>query len=226
MLSITLILLAFAVSIDSFGAGMAYGLRNIRIPLKSVSVIALCSGIAMLLSMYIGAGLAALLPIEVANGIGATILIGIGVWALFSGQAEKNGEPPKYDKNGDDFDSGHERGASKEVWTFEIKQLGLVIHILKKPTIADMDRSGTITVGEATLLGCALSLDAFGAGLGAAMIGLPVWSTATLIALMSALFLLSGLQVGLRFRQAMWLRRLHYVPGALLIMMGLSRFWW
>lgn len=226
MLSITLVLLAFAVSIDGFGAGMAYGLRNIRIPLKSVSVIALCSGIAMLLSMHISAVFVALLPIKVANGIGSTILIGIGVWALFSGQASKNGEPLMHDNRGNDLDTGNEQGASQEVLSFEIKQLGLVIRILKKPTIADMDRSGTITVGEATLLGCALSLDAFGAGLGAAMIGLPVWSTAVLIALMSALFLLSGLQVGLRFRRAMWLRRLHYVPGALLIMMGLSRLWW
>lgn len=62
--------------------------------------------------------------------------------------------------------------------------------------MADMDNSGSISSAEAFLLGTALSLDAFGAGIGAAMMGFPPVPTAFLIALMSALFLRLGMWIG------------------------------
>ena len=225
MWSLTLFLLAFAVSLDSLGVGVTYGLRNIRIPLKSVLVIAFCSGAVMFISMEIGTGLAALLPVEVANTIGAAILIGIGFWALYSSQGAKNGRVEVDDNHQSHPDQAVDT-LSKKVLAIEIKRFGLVIQILKKPVMADVDRSGTITIGEAILLGCALSLDALGAGLAAAMIGLSLWTAPLVIAIMSAAFLLTGLRIGFRFQQTTLLRRLHYIPGSLLILIGLSRFWW
>ncbi|MDI5788515.1 hypothetical protein PO124_09275 [Bacillus licheniformis] len=56
-----------------------------------------------------------------------------------------------------------------------MKSLGIVIHILRKPTSADIDKSGIITGIEAFLLGFALSIDAFGAGIGAAALGFPLY---------------------------------------------------
>ena len=53
----------------------------------------------------------------------------------------------------------------EKVWKLEIASLGLVIQILRKPTVADFDKSGTISAGEALLLGIALSVDSFGAEL-------------------------------------------------------------
>lgn len=226
---LTLLLLAFAVSIDSFGVGATYGLRNIRIPTKSVLIIALCSGAMMFISMNVGFGLAALLPVQVANAIGAVILVGIGMWALYSGQGhyrkhEHDKQKSEYAASQSEFTQ--QSVESKQVVKIEIKQLGLVIQILKKPFIADMDRSGTISMGEAFLLGIALSLDALGAGLGAAMIGLSMWVVPPVIAVMSAVFLLTGLRTGFRFRGQGWLNRLHYFPGLILILMGITRFWW
>ena len=46
-----------------------------------------------------------------------------------------------------------------------------MIQILRKPTVADFDKSGTISAGEA-LLGIALSVDSFGAGIGASLLGM------------------------------------------------------
>lgn len=51
---VTLLLLAFAVSLDGFGVGVTYGLRQIRIPGLSILIIAGCSGIIILLSMLFG----------------------------------------------------------------------------------------------------------------------------------------------------------------------------
>ena len=47
-----------------------------------------------------------------------------------------------------------------------------MIQILRKPTVADFDKSGTISAGEALLLGIALSVDSFGAGIGASLLGM------------------------------------------------------
>ena len=61
---------------------------------------------------------------------------------------------------------------SKEaVAVFRIRPLGLVVKILREPTVADTDTSGMIDIKEALLLGSALALDALGAGLGAAATG-------------------------------------------------------
>ena len=60
----------------------------------------------------------------------------------------------------------------EKVWKLEIASLGLVIQILRKPTVADFDKSGTISAGEALLLGIALSVDSFGAGIGASLLGM------------------------------------------------------
>lgn len=223
MWGVTLWVLAFAVSLDSLSVGVAYGLRDIRIPLISVIMIAFCSGLVMFVSMNVGAMLTAFLPVEVSKGIGAVILIGIGVWALFSSRGAESA--------GDGHNDGRQPSDGRDVepnpvLSMEIKPLGLVIQILKKPSAADVDRSGIITIGEAVLLGAALSLDALGAGLGAALIGLSPWVSAIAVSLMSGLFLLCGIRLGHRGRHSPWLRQFSYLPGFILIFTGLSRFWW
>lgn len=91
-----------------------------------------------------------------ANRIGGAILIAIGGWVILQFiRSEKE-------------QAGHQE---KLEFKWEIKSLGIVIHILKKPTRADFDSSGTVTGVEAFMLGAALSLDAFGVGIGAAMLG-------------------------------------------------------
>jgi putative sporulation protein YtaF len=83
--------------------------------------------------------------------------------------------------------------------------LGLVIQIWKTPLAADVDRSGSISSTEAVLLGAALSFDSFGAGLGAALIGLPPVPSVLMLVGMSAVFLSIGMFVGFRFSG----RRIH-----------------
>jgi putative sporulation protein YtaF len=105
----------------------------------------------------------------------------------------------------------------------EIKRLGLVIQILKQPSRADLDRSGNISAAEAALLGVALSLDAFGAGIGAALIGFtPLW-TATVIAIASGSFIATGMKIGYHCSSLNWLKRLSILPGCLLILMGILK---
>ena len=102
----------------------------------------------------------------------------------------------------------------------EIKSLGLVIHILKKPMSADFDKSGTITGVEAIMLGLALSLDAFGAGIGAVMLGFSPGYLALAVALLSSLLVFLGIKLGSYLSQITWLQRFSFLPGILLIIIG------
>ena len=76
----------------------------------------------------------------------------------------------------------------QHVLMIELKRIGIVIQILRTPQMADVDRSGIISASEALLLGIALSLDSFGAGLGAAMIGFSPLLTALVISTASGVF--------------------------------------
>ncbi|GFN30123.1 sporulation membrane protein YtaF [Paenibacillus xylaniclasticus] len=226
----SLLLLSFAVSLDGFGVGVTYGLRRIRIPVLSIAIIALCSGIIIWFSMTVGGWLTTYLSPAVARMIGAFILIAIGCWALLQLRRSRDSKQDEEASSVEDrkravaFDEvRHEPLTNRTLVSLEVKQLGIVIQILRKPQVADVDRSGSISSSEAVLLGVALSFDAFGAGLGAAMIGLHSATTAAAIALSSAVFLLAGLRVGFKYAGWRGMQSLSVLPGMLLIVMGIIK---
>ncbi len=221
----SLLLLAFALSLDSFGVGITYGLRQMRISALSVVIISLCSGIIIYISMQVGVLLAKVVSPEAASIVGAVILIIMGSWSLIQILIQKE------KSRDDDKDTASIRAVQtfpaeepeQTVFSLEIRKLGLVIRILRTPSSADIDKSGSISGIEAMWLGIALSLDAFGAGLGAALLGFsPVW-TALVIALFSGTFLVIGMKTGFRFSSRSWMRHFTALPALLLIAMGIIK---
>ncbi|MGG3432692.1 sporulation membrane protein YtaF [Heyndrickxia coagulans] len=207
---LSILLLALAVSMDNFSTGFTYGLRKMKIPLKSLLIIAVCSGASLFLSVLFGKSLLHWIRPETANRIGGVILILIGGWVMiqfFRSNDEKEEEP-----------------GEKVVLNFEIRFLGVVIHILKKPMSADFDRSGAITGIEAVMLGIALSLDAFGAGIGAGIMGYSPFLLSFLVAGMSFLLVSSGIRLGMLFSRLQWIRKISFIPGVLLILIGICKF--
>lgn len=223
---ISLAVLALAVSLDGFSVGVMYGLRKIRIPILSIAIISACSGIIILTSMQIGVFLLKYISPDYAKLIGALILVGIGVWAIIQMFIQKNNDnelsSPVQTSNVEQ-DQEEQAKLKETVLTIELKWLGIIIQILRKPSSADMDRSGNISASEAALLGIALSLDAFGAGIGAALIGYNPYLTSVLIAISSGVFISIGLRIGYIFSNAGWIRRLSFLPGCILIIMGLMK---
>lgn len=215
----SLLMLAIAVSIDGFGVGITYGMRRIKIPVHSVVIITACSAFVILVAMYIGGWLAYFLAPSVTHYIGGTILIGIGLWAMYNIRRQQNSNAEAEEEPTPVADGAN----PQSVLAIEIKSLGLVIQILKRPTKADIDHSGTISGVEAMFLGLALSLDAFGAGIGAALMGYTPWLTALLIGVASCVFILSGLKLGFVYANARWMKRMTYMPGILLILCGLFK---
>jgi putative sporulation protein YtaF len=225
----SLLVLAFAVSVDGFGVGVTYGLRRIRIPLLSIVIIAICSGMVIFLSMLVGSWITGYLSPFVAKLIGSVVLVAIGTWALLqlrrSGKEDGagDGEADAEQESGTEPSTLVDRSHPVLVVIVELKRLGLVIQILRTPQAADVDKSGTISATEALMLGVALSFDAFGAGIGAAMVGLSPLLTPIMIAVASALFLLGGIRFGFRFSNWKGMQAVSVLPGILLIVIGILK---
>lgn len=205
---LSLFMLAAAVSLDSFSAGLAYGLKKLKLPVKSSIILSLCSASALLIAMGAGHWISSWFSEEAAGRLGGIILITLGAWVLWQFFREEQ---------------RHDHLEEKQLIHLELKRLGVVIHIFKRPTAADLDQSGTITSLEALLLGFALSLDAFGAGIGAAMLSYPALGLAAAVAIMNLLFVTGGLACGRKFAGIQWVQRLSFFPGILLIILGTLR---
>lgn len=230
---LSLFVLAFALSLDGFGVGVTYGLRKLKIPLLSIFIISLCSGVVVGISMQAGTLLADFVNPDTASVIGAVILVLMGGWSLMQmilqrddGGPLKNSGEGANDGAADEGDVPAKSGMEQEkppVFSLELRRIGIVIQILRTPSSADMDASGSISPAEALVLGIALSLDAFGAGLGAALLGFhPLW-TALAIMAFSGTFLALGLKTGLRFADNWWMKHAAVLPALMLIVMGIMK---
>lgn len=208
-------LLAFActVSLDGLSAGMTYGIRRMCVPIRSILIIMVCSGTALFLSMQIGRGLSSFISPGIAQAAGGLLIVLIGirsVYQMYRQQTEIAKQEDGSTHNSDDATQ---------------TPVGLMSEILRQPAKADVNHSGTITGIEAILLGLALSLDAFGAGIGAALIGYTPWLTALFMVISNGIFLIAGLRLGAMCRDIRWLSRANYLPGMLLILYGLIKVW-
>jgi putative sporulation protein YtaF len=214
-----ILLLGIVVSLDGFAAALAYGVQRIRISSLAVLVISLTSASVIFVSMTIGGLLSSLLSPNVASSIGAAILVVLGCYLLYQHSRTEAGEATAAAPTVPD---GPEP-PTRTVVEINLRMFGLVIQILRQPTLADRDHSGVISWQVAILLGVALALDAFGAGIGAAMTGLPAMLTAGVVGATKIIALASGWELGYRMQHKLN-RRLVRLPGLLLIFLGLLDF--
>ena len=212
-------LMAVALSLDGFGVGLAYGLRRIRIPMSSLIAIALCTVFAMGISMLFGSWVTLWLRIIPARLLGATILLTLGVFQM--GRAIWNRNREIFPEAVPAMSVALQKPVLEPVFRFQLSFFGLVIQVLKTPDIADVDGSGAISLRESFLLGCALALDAFATGIGAAMAGMN-FSIIGIVALTLMLMLRLGQQMAGKIPEN-WTSKAEYLPGAVLILIGLGK---
>src|SRR5699024_2088708 len=161
-----LISIVLAVSLDGFGVGITYGIRNIKITSPALLIIMCCSGTVVLLSMSLGHFIRSIISPTLTDMLGGIIFILLGVFVLTSHIKQK-----------------------LKITFFNQHLFSRFTSILSQPIKADKDSSGIISGGEAFFLGIALAMDGFGAGFDSATIEYSPSVMAILNALMSGLFL-------------------------------------
>jgi len=199
---------ALALSLDGFGAGVAYGLRNIVIPWFSLAVICLTSMTMVAFSMVLGRGIALYLSPHVAEAVGALILVIMGLGIIVEAVKPSPGqsEPEDY-----------------TVFSLKLRPFGIIVQIMKEPGRADFDESGEISGQEACFLGLALAVDAMAAGLGVAMTGYNIVATTVMVGLAKFLMIKAGMALGKTVRDGFLRKSATIMAGVILLTLGLSK---
>lgn len=204
------LLLGFAVSMDGFVAGIAYGLKNIRMPLASLSIVGVVAAILTSIAMVCAYMLGQFINTHLAIMIGATLLILLGVWSVFQQFFTK--DVATYEADGE---------ITARKLTFSVGRL--VISIMAKPETADVDHLGVISPLEAVFLGVAVGLDAMVGTFAAALMGdLPLY-TPMAVGIIHMICISGGCHASARYISDSVKKRVPYLPGTLLIILGLLR---
>lgn len=210
-------LLATILSLDALAVGVAYGLRRIRMPWTSLLIISLVSGGLLATAMVFGVYLTRALSPDAGRRLGATVLIVAGILALRQAWQKRS---PGGGRGGPD-DSALDLGP-KQILSFRLRHLGLVVQVVREPITADLDGSGLIGGLEALILGLALGLDGLAAGFGAGLAGFGPWFLSVAVGTACLVFFLTGFWVGKRLplkNEGLWA----YVPGAALTVLGILK---
>lgn len=144
--------LAISSSLDNFGVGIAYGIRNIRIGWISNLVIAVICFLFSAVGIQFGLWLTKILPEILSAVIGGFLLFIIGLRIIL-------------------FTIPHKKQITSTEADKRMSHAKSMKEILERPEIADSDKSGEIGFGESMILGVALSANALTNGLGAGLLG-------------------------------------------------------
>lgn len=157
----------------------------------------------VLFSMLIGNALTKGFSLAIAQTLGAVFIAVTGIWIIAQAWWEKWKENLREENSLD----------------IVVKPLGIIIRILNNPAKAHLDQSGSISSSEA--LGIALALNAPGAGIGAAMEGLPALLTSLIVTATCFFLAALGTQIGRKYA-ANWLGdKVAIISGLVLIALGL-----
>lgn len=243
---LTIAVFALALNADSFSAGIAYGVKRIRLPFPAVLVISAMSAGAITASMFFGHLISPFFGSDFSHRLGGILLLILGAWFFY--QATK---PP--DQSGETFEISETAGTGRPVTDlpvidkpltdrlgidqpvtddpvtaqpvlrFKIKLGSLIIQILSKPQCADLDSSGDISLSEAVVLGFALAMDSFSAGFAVSMFGFSIPFTAAAVGLGHILLIYPGLWLGRLAGKFKIFSRAAIFPGCILMLLGLYK---
>ncbi len=200
----TIFVLALALNLDSFGVGVTYGVRKIKLPFSSVLIICLESIAAISLSMLTGNFITQIISLKLARHCSGIILFLLGLWKIIEGKSKEK----------KDTQLPH------SILQLQIQTLGIVIQVLREPQRADIDNSGVISFQEALLLGLALALDAFAAGFVFSMLKINLLLTVFIIGGGLIFLIYLGLYCGKFLSATIFSRHFLILPGFILIFLG------
>lgn len=167
--------LAISASIDNFGVGLSYGIRNIRISFFSNAIIAIIAFLFSISGIIFGKWLNSVLPGSLSIFVGAFLLFIIGLRIILLAVPRKS--------------------VNKKV---RQSKYNSIKDILESPEIVDLDKSGEISLIEAILLGIALSANALTNGLGAGILSFSPFTISLTTSIGSFISVWVGVKLGKR----------------------------
>ena len=202
---ISALFIGLAANLDNFGVGVSYGVQKIRIPFLSNFSIALLSGIVTFISVLSGHLLSQFMT--VANVLGASMIVVIGVWVMVHKSISDNNLPAAV--------------PVMKTYSVVIKPLSCIVQITKNPSFADLDANGVISTKEAMALGITLSFNSIATGVGAGLTGLAPLPMAIAVSIFSVIAISSGYWTGWKTASNRLERLSQTFSGVLLVLIGI-----
>jgi len=201
------ILLVLVLSIDAFAASIAYGLNDIKIPIRSILVIDFICAFFLGLSMLIGSMFRMLIPERILIIISFFILLSLGIYYLFEGIVKANLEKVL---------------KSNRKIKVNVFNLGLIVEIYVDQTKADINFSKDLSSKEALYLGAALSLDSIAVGFGSGIMDINYLQVVIFSLIFGIIAIWGGLLVGRKFALNTKID-LSWLSGIILIILAISK---
>lgn len=202
---------ALAISLDSFGVGLTFGIKKVKLPAGSILIINIMTILALIISMGLGSAILYFIPINMAKVISGLVLISLGFTYFFQGLMRiKMGHLDRFDPQ-------------QELFKFTIRGIKIVISILEEPEKADLDTSGSIDIKESLLLGTALAVDALAVGIGISLAGINKLLVVLVVAITNIILIKAGFYIGQK-RNLILGDLTSLLPGLILIFIGITRF--
>jgi len=215
-------LLAIAANLDNLGVGISYGLQKRYIPVFSNLIIALISTVLTFFAMIFGQWLERVLPVWAANDIGASVIIGVGLWVCWESL-----DRPSYKQTWQFFSSQIFHLKFKKIFHKHPKNISCPQRPIFENDISSLNVSSSvcyvapIQLTETIFLGISLSLNAIAGGLGASLSGYNSIATSLAIGVFSYITVAFGQKLPRRiFRKSLG-KISQQISGLLLILIGI-----
>lgn len=217
-----ILLLAIAANLDNLGVGISYGFQKRYIPNFSNLIIAIISAVLTFLAMIFGKWLEQVLPAWFANDLGASIIIGVGLWICWESL-----DRPFYLWLCRFIQS--QQFTSKFI--LKIRRPRKNRAVINKPVFEnDIPNLNTnpsicsiypIQLGETIFLGISLSLNAIAEGLGASLAGYDPIVTSLSIGIFSYITVAIGQKIPKKIFNKFIGKLSEHLSGLLLIGIGI-----
>jgi len=208
---LSVLLLGLSVSMDALFAGVAYGIKGIRVPGHALLLIGVVTILGVAGAMEGGAVVGRHGETQAAAVVGAAVLIGLGLMSILQ----------TYLTTGRSRHPSAEDPATTRQLTWSMGRL--VITIRAKPERTAVEQAQAMEAGEAALVGVALGLDNVVAVFAVSLMGrLPAY-TPLVMGVLQMLLLVTGVQASAWLLSERVKERCGYVSGALLLVLGVIR---
>ncbi len=191
------LIFALSSNLDNIVVGIAYGIKKIKIGFLSNLIIGLTTSLGTLLSMYAGSYIAKLISPNIANKIGAFIIILLGLYFMIQSIISLIKD--------------------KKFKELALKDIDDMIDYALK---TDKDESGHIEVKEAFIVAFGLTLNNLGNGIAASITGVDINLTVIFTFILSISTLLLGSLIGNNVLGKICGKYAPLISGVLLILLG------
>lgn len=200
------LLMVLAISLDSFVIGLAYGTKEIELPIKSLVAINMVCTTFLAIAIFLGSTVKRIIHVNTASVISFTLLLVLGLYYLLDSILESIIKKKSY--------------RNKKI-KFQFPSINIIIDIAIDGTRADINKSGDIDLKEAIYLAIALSLDALAVGFGSSLGNINYKEVLILFFLINIFAIISGLCIGRKIVSKTKVN-LSWVSGLILIFLGIS----